>query len=574
MEKINFRFQVSGNIIKKFGRESISNKNIAILELIKNSFDAGSTKVTVDFENIDTSDIKLKISDNGQGMNYNDIQNKWMLIATPNKSKKFKEEDRVLVGEKGIGRLSSECLGEKTNLITFPKKELFGYKILFDWKKYDNEDILVNDVINEGEKILNKKKEHGTIIEINKLRHNWNDNFEIKKLLKDIYLIHPPNKSFKNFNIITPFSRKLNDLIKPRKSIFDNAAYKLKVRLTGGNKVFYEFTNFNKKKKSNWMTIDKKLTCGDLVFELFFYYKRERDYESRFGKHLPSLEMNKVDTFLKEYSGIKLYRDNFRVKPFGEDGNDWIGIDPLSLNNPSIIPRNFQVFGMVHISRLKNPLIKDVTTREGIDFNDAARDMVNFIQWVITQLWVELRSEAEPDKKKARKTIKIIKSEKSRKSNFQIPSTIPVEVKEKSLIEVRGKYPQIFYDDLEEEINICCEHNHSNAAFFLTRKFIENLILDILIKKFPNNQSLWWSTQYGYHLNLSPLIHNLYVNRKDFKPYAKDYIEKFNEIADKFRNETNNSAHNLHDYLSDKSELNTYKIKDMIQLLINIYNSI
>lgn len=107
MEKLPFRFQVSGNIIKKFGRESISNKNVAVIELIKNSFDSKANKVVVNFDNIESTDAKIMINDNGNGMNYDDIQNKWMLIATPHKSKKIKEGDRTLVGEKGIGRLSS-----------------------------------------------------------------------------------------------------------------------------------------------------------------------------------------------------------------------------------------------------------------------------------------------------------------------------------------------------------------------------------------------------------------------------------------------------------------------------------
>ena len=569
-EKIPFRFQVSGNIIKKFGRESISNKNVAVLELIKNSFDSKASRVSIDFENLE-SNPKLVIADNGEGMNYDDIQNKWMMIATPNKSERLLEGNRTLIGEKGIGRLSSERLGKKTILVTLPKSENFGYNITFDWEEYGKENKLVGDIINEGYKFEKKKKGHGTTLEIYPLRDNWNISDELKHLLKDIFLIHPPNKSIPNFKISVPFKSRVKDLEKPRKSILEKVPYRLKVKLSAGNRVNYEFYVMNKKKRSDWIKFDRKLICGDLSFELFFYYRRKSDYESRFGKQMPKADMDKINSFLDEYAGIKLYRDNFRVKPFGENGNDWIGLDPLSQNNPSIIPRNYQVFGMVHIGRLKNPKIKDVTTREGIDYNDEARDMIHFIKWCIDPLWVELRSEAEPTKKKSRKGVKVTKTGR-RKTGIKIEAPKIPETKEKPLLEIRGKYPQIFYDRLEDEINLCYNNNLPNAAFFLCRKLVENLILDILMKKFPNNHSLWWSAQ-GYHLNLSPLIKNLHVNRREFRPNAKSYIEKFNSLVDKFRNETNNNAHNLHDYLDDKSDLEPYKIKDMVQLLINIYNN-
>jgi len=570
-EKIPFRFQVSGNIIQKFGRESISNKNVAVLELIKNAFDSKSSKVTVDFEEIETINARISVSDNGVGMNFNDLQNKWMMIATPHKSKKDKAGERTLIGEKGIGRLSSECLGKKTTLVTLPEKENTGYKIVFDWEEYEKENVLVGDIVNEGEKFDKKKKEQGTKLEITKLRHDWNDDAQLKSLLKDIYLMSPPNKVMKEFVIATPFKNKVKDLDKPRKSILDKAAYKLKVKLTARNRVHYEFVTYSKKKKSDWINADKKLNCGDLNFELYFYYRRPQDYESRFGKHMPKADMKKIISFLNNYSGVKLFRDNFRVKPYGEEGNDWIGLDPLSMNNPSIFPRNNQVFGMISIGKLKNPLIKDITTREGVNYNDAVKDLIAFAKLSI-DLFVDLRSDFEIGKKKARKTTKTKKKTGKITKTIKVPMSNHLEVKEEQLIEIRGKYPQIFYDSLEDEINTCYNHNHPNAAFFLSRKLIENLILDILLKKFPNNTGLWWSSL-GYHLNLSPLIKNLYISRTQFKPNAKSYIEKFHKLVDSFRNETNNNAHNLHDYLGDKSELKQFKIKDMVQLLINIYNN-
>lgn len=143
LEALPFRFKISGNLIKKLGEESIANKNIAILELIKNSYDAGASLVEIELENISTANPSIRISDNGKGMTSTDLENKWLNIATPNKSQQtVTPSERISVGEKGIGRLSSESLGEQTILTTNPKNETAGFQITFDWTKYQDKNAL------------------------------------------------------------------------------------------------------------------------------------------------------------------------------------------------------------------------------------------------------------------------------------------------------------------------------------------------------------------------------------------------------------------------------------------------
>lgn len=232
-EKIPFRFKVSGNIIRKLGGESISNKNIAILELIKNSHDSFSKKVEINFSDINTQNSKIVISDNGDGMDYEDIENKWMQIANTHKTK-IKTGNRTIIGEKGIGRLAVESLGRKTTLTSLPNNKTEGYKIEFNWDKYQKENVLLQDVINDGYKFKKKSKERGLKIEIGSLNHNWNDIETQKNLLLDINLINPINKKQSNFKVNTKFSEKLTNIPTIKKTFLDNAVYKLKTRLQGG----------------------------------------------------------------------------------------------------------------------------------------------------------------------------------------------------------------------------------------------------------------------------------------------------------------------------------------------------
>ncbi len=576
---IPFRFKVSGNIIRKLGEESISNKNIAILELIKNSYDANSKKVEINLNEIDTTNASITISDNGDGMGSSEIENKWMNIATPNKSKiiKINNGERIPVGEKGIGRLSSESLGKRTILYTYPKNETKGYKIIFNWEEYQKPNVLCNEVINKGYEFKKKKKECGTKIEIKDLKHDWNDIDIQKSLLRDIYLLNPPNKSSKNFKIIPKFHKEVKQFKKIRKNFLNKASFYLKTKIISGNRIQYEFVTITGKKKKDTIVLDKKLSCGDAVFELFFYYKNSKYLKDALNYEMSKQDIKEINDTLKEYHGIKIYRDNFRVKPYGEPGNDWAELDLFAQNN-TMSPRNNAIFGMVHISKSKNPKIIDTTTREGVIANQEFQDLTRFVQISIRELFIDLRSDEESHKKKARQKTKTGKKKKakSKPTLVKVPEVITEPLKEDKFIDIKGDYPDKFYYPLEEEINECYKNGYLNATFFLSRKLVENLLYNILEKKFPKkeDEEIWWNKEFNQPLTLSPLIRNLYNNRSDFPSNIKRYIEKVKKLLDKIRNEINPKAHNIYDYISSKEELDKFKINDSVQLLIKIYNLI
>ncbi len=574
-----FRFKVSGNIIRKLGQESISNRNIAVLELIKNSYDAGAKKVEIMIKNEDIPEYAtITISDNGSGMTLSDIENKWMNIATPNKEKLKinKKIKRIPVGEKGLGRLSSESLGKKTLLITKPLNETKGCKIFFDWEKYQKENILVGEVINDGYSFGKGRKEHGTNLEITDLKHDWGDFKHQENLLKDIYLLNPPNKNFRDFKIIPRFHKYIKDFKKIRRDFLNKAIYCLKTRLIKGDIVKYDFLIRTGKKKKGIIQLPKKLKCGDATFELFFYYRKSNALKDALGIEIPDSEINKVKEILDDYHGIKLYRNNFRVKPYGEPGEDWIGLE-LEAQNKSICPRNNSIFGMVHISKDKNPKIVDTTTREGVIMTEEFRDLITFVKTCILKLFIDLRSEEEAHKKKARKTQKIERTQEKilKTKKIEEIQEVPFDlVKEEKLIDAKGDYPQSFYYPLEQETNDCYRAGFPNATLFLCRKIAESILYDILEKKFLEEEDLWWNKKFNQPLSLSPLIKSLKDNKKRFKPNAIAYITKALPLLEGLRNKVNPASHNVYDYLENKEEVKVLKINDLIQFLIKIYNNL
>src|SRR3989344_5760564 len=319
------RFDVSGNLIRKFGRESISNKNVAILELIKNSYDAKAAKIEIDFSSVNTKDGMISVSDNGDGMDYSDLKNKWMRIANPFKSKKTKNGDRFFIGEKGIGRLSAESLGKWATLFSLPKGKDAGYKIVFDWEKYQEDNVLVGDVDNPTSEFRKKKADHGIRLEIKNLNHDWNTQETQTELLTDINLINPVNKPMREFRVAAKFDPSLAIIPKIKKEFLEKATYSLKTKLTGGSLIHYEFSSITGKRKEGNRQATRKLKCGDVVVELYFFYKSPKYFEQATGKKMAAVEARDITKLLEYYSGIKLYRDNFRVKPYGDSNSDWIG---------------------------------------------------------------------------------------------------------------------------------------------------------------------------------------------------------------------------------------------------------
>lgn len=315
--------------------------------------------------------------------------------------------------------------------------------------------------------------------------------------------------------------------------------------------------------------LSKKLNCGDCCFELYFYYKDRKRLEAVTSKKVSKTEENEIKEILNYYSGIKLYRDNFRIKPYGDSNNDWIKLDAAAQNS-TILPRNNAIIGIVHISKSKNSKIVDTTTREGIIYTDEFQDLIDFVKTSIMKIFVDLRSEFESNKVKARK--------KNIKKNKQIKVISIAKQLAKNndeiLLDIKKDYPQSFYYNLQDEINFCYFANRPNAVFFLSRKLIENLVFNILEKKFSSNVSMWYDQKFKVHLKFYLLIKNLYDNKDKFKPNAEKYITKFNTDVVLFRREANEKAHNIFDYLTDKKELKRFKIEDLVQLLINIYNSI
>ena len=146
----------------------------------------------------------------------------------------------------------------------------------------------------------------------------------------------------------------------------------------------------------------------------------------------------------------------------------------------------------------------------------------------------------------------------------------------KRLLTFQNKYPDIFYQRLEREINLAYSNPElPNAVLMLSRKLIENLLYNLMQKQFRGvNIVLYFDTNHSRPHDFSILLDNLKQHKRDFSPDLHDSIDKFLILANSFRLKANANTHNVLEYLEKMGEVNKYKIKEMTQLLLNLIDNL
>lgn len=430
----NLKIRPYARLLTMLGEQLIKNERIALIELIKNSYDADADWVKVTFQNFGNNfkiqpDSKIIIEDNGHGMSQALIENHWLNPATPEKKRRKKEKDttskgRVIQGEKGIGRFAILKLGRKIDIFTKTAKDKQEHYVSYDFSRYDDDflsedevekdlyidDLRVSLVNRSPERIVSsditlgsKKKKrlnHGTIIEISNLKGSWTGN-KVEAVYRDltklesifrkkekigfevsIYKDHEHQKFQENY------IEKLDVLLN------DQAVIKVEDGYFNAGEMVYSFTqdgmqrkisltdplipttkNIRDKYGDGWSTLTQRpLECGSFDFGFYIF---------DFSSNAPSkFKLDRTDKEILKAHRIYLYRDNIRVYPYGEPDDDWLQIDVYrGTISAGHFLSNDQVVGFVNISQKDNPNLKDKTNREGlIDEGNATEDFITVLQ--------------------------------------------------------------------------------------------------------------------------------------------------------------------------------------------------
>ena len=378
-------FRFSGKIARLLGRESVSSEIVALFELVKNCYDADATIVDLTFENVSKSKGgTIKIKDNGVGMTLKDITERWMVVGTESKEKQtFTRGGRRVVGEKGVGRFSTEKLARSVTVISNPKEREEKITLKINWDEYENEGIKFDEILNPI--IIEQRQEldsSGLEIILENLRDKWSEH-KLSQLKNEIgTLVLPQGLGEENQNFLINITSSEYNLKgkKVESSLLKKAPFRMKatnddvdlrcIIYDGKDRHVREPHEFAKKPLGGHI----KPLCGPISFDLFFF-PQDAAGESRWTRYYEDvLKSMSVTDLLENYSGIRIYRDGFWVKPYGGSGNDWLELDKMRVARRVRIGNN-QIIGFVKISRDKNPGIKDTTTREKIIENDAFNHM-------------------------------------------------------------------------------------------------------------------------------------------------------------------------------------------------------
>lgn len=390
------KFRVSSALKNIIGRDLITDDYIAIFELVKNGFDAHANRVDIYFEDIYGSNPKIIIMDNGKGMNYEDLTEKWLFVAysakqegTEDNSYDYRDNiynHRFFAGAKGIGRFSCDKLGKVLYLETVKKELNPKVETLFtEWEKFEEniKDNFVDiDVLHDTIDISHYNIQNGTILEISELRENWDRSKFIK--LKDSLskLINPINEN--NFEIYINVDEELENDI--------NQEYYNRVNGKVENFIF-EALNIKTTKITSNLSEDGKITTelydgGRRIYKIVeknkdFLKLRNIKYEVYYLNHSAKMTFAlRMGLPSVQYGHIFLYKNGFRVYPYGEPGEDSFKIDQRKSQGYSRFLGTRELIGQIQIDGHNNLFIETSSRGDGLVKNDNYEELVEYF-WIV-----------------------------------------------------------------------------------------------------------------------------------------------------------------------------------------------
>lgn len=393
MDQLQFR--VSAELKNILGRDLITSDNIAVLELVKNSYDAHATKVEISFGN-----DSIVIADNGKGMSAADISDKWLFIAYSAKSDGTEDDNyrskirRDFAGAKGIGRLSCDRLARYLTMNTVSEETGTLEILKVDWAKFENrqkeniDTIPVEHESTNGDYVFPDNSSHGTSLSFTGLHGKWGVD-EIFGLRKSLEKMIAPLAGTDDFKI---------EIIAPNFTEHDNL---LRTQISGAKERCEDLNDRERAEIAKWENsilngpirnsisdvlkikttqIESKLRDGKIVTRLsdrgVLMYEIEEDnkysklgeasvdlyYLNRAAKYNFSLLMGMTPV---NYGNVFLFRNGFRIMPYGEFDDDSWG---LNQRNQQGYNRNLstrELFGRVDVHSDSVNMFKEVSSRDG-----------------------------------------------------------------------------------------------------------------------------------------------------------------------------------------------------------------
>lgn len=459
------RFKVDAELLRELGERLVGKPHIALAELIKNSYDADATEVTIKFL---PNDDLIEIYDKGHGMTYEEFQNFWMRIGTTHKREKKHSRNfgRTLSGSKGVGRLAVQFLANKLIIKTVPENgggEWLKAKI--NWaKSIELKEYLTEVEVKCNSKLSGSPFKKGTSITLKGLKHVWNSE-AIRNLVSEIWWLQPPfglsASSMENpkdrFRIRfqssrQDFEKEFEAQMNAIKGIWiarlvgkcRDGEVVLSLEFSDGEKIIhnYNIMDFD----HNNGEFNKTVNLNTCRFEIRIYNLQ--------GKQKFGIKVADARDYFEKHGGIHVYDGGFRLPYYGMPESDWLRLEidhshrknvskllpddipqvPRALHN---LPTLGRVLGIVNVNTSDEPNLKNMITRDRLTQTIAYDDLVTTVRYAID--WY------------ANEFTKRKNAEKEREKSTE-PTSLKFERVEQVLEAYESEIPKEIYKDIYNKV--------------------------------------------------------------------------------------------------------------------------
>ena len=454
-------FTVDAELLRELGERLVGKPHIALAELIKNSYDADATQVTIKFF---PDENYIEVSDNGHGMTFDDFRDFWMRIGTTHKrERQSKSLGRQLTGSKGVGRLAVQFLANKLKIRTVPKgdgDELLKAKV--DWEEAVKTGELTKVTVEYYRKPLEVPLWHGTSVILEGLKDTW-DIDSIRKLASEVWWLQPPfgstlshqDNSKDHFQVDFQSTKNYTEEFEKQmgaiKSIWIarlvgknvDGQVTLSLEFPGEQPIIrkYNTANFSHN-KGKFNQIEN---LKNAYFEIRIY--------NLSGKQKLGIKVGEAREYFAEHGGVHVYDGNFRLPYYGLPTSDWLKLEydhshrktvsellpkkiqvPRALND---LPTLGRVLGVVNINTSQEHNLKIMITRDRLTETTAYDDLVSMVRYAID--WYANET--------ARRKI-----EKKKREASSEPTSSKFELVEQILEEYEPEIPKKVYQEVYEKV--------------------------------------------------------------------------------------------------------------------------
>jgi len=403
-----YRIRPAGRHILTIGRDLVQDRSAAIIELVKNAYDADSPDVSIQFKvSGDRPGYSIIIEDRGHGMSRNTVVDRWMVPSTDDKvTRRLSPGGRTMQGQKGIGRYAAAALGKDLLLETVDPQHN-KTTVLVDWTSFENARYLDDvPILIETDKVEELPGTRLTITDEGQFSAEWSSDDlvklenALKKLASPVDVVPEDSKAmcFDIYLTLPDSSDEQKSAPKKRVETYpliESYDYRVsgQVQADGKGSLIYSVQK-SRSTPDELIPFDlhQPTECGDLSFDIRVYDREGDSIESLVhrgqlkdgaGNYLGRLEARNL---LNSLNGIGVYRNGFRIRPLGDPEFDWLKLNDQRIQNPSLRIGSNQVIGYVQIqAQLQSGLIEK-SARDGLYDNKAFDNLKSITNSVIREL--------------------------------------------------------------------------------------------------------------------------------------------------------------------------------------------